>query len=114
MGRRRHTVEQIISKLREVEIAQSKGLTIPEAARQIWGHRADVRNSSPHPVWRRVGIYVSSGRAAEWLESGQGDGTGFFDGGVGGCEEVGGRVDVVEASGLHQVTCPPEIAPLPM
>jgi putative transposase len=35
MGRKRHTVEQIIAKLREVEIAQSKGLTIPEAARQI-------------------------------------------------------------------------------
>ena len=34
MGRKRHTVEQIIGNLREVEIAQSKGLTIPEAARQ--------------------------------------------------------------------------------
>ena len=35
MGRKRHTVEQIIAKLREAEIAQSKGLTIPESARQI-------------------------------------------------------------------------------
>jgi hypothetical protein len=35
MGKRRHTVDQIIAKLREAEIAQSKGLTIPESARQI-------------------------------------------------------------------------------
>ena len=35
MGRKRHSVEQIIAKLREAEIAQSKGLTIPESARHI-------------------------------------------------------------------------------
>jgi putative transposase len=35
MGRKRHTVEQIIGKLREVEVAIGKGLTVPQAARQI-------------------------------------------------------------------------------
>ena len=35
MARKRFTVEQIIGKLREVEIAIGKGLTVPQAARQI-------------------------------------------------------------------------------
>ena len=35
MARRRFTVEQIIGKLREVEVAIGKGLTVPQAARQI-------------------------------------------------------------------------------
>ena len=35
VARKRFTVEQIIGKLREVEIAIGKGLTVPQAARQI-------------------------------------------------------------------------------
>ena len=35
MGRKRHVAEEIIGKLREAEIALSKGLTVPDACRQI-------------------------------------------------------------------------------
>ena len=35
MGRKRYTVEQIIGKLREAEVAIGRGLTVPQAARQI-------------------------------------------------------------------------------
>ena len=35
MGKRRFTVEQIIGKLREAEVAIAKGLTVPQASRQI-------------------------------------------------------------------------------
>ena len=35
MGRKRHTVEQIIGELREVEVAIGKGLTVQQAVRQI-------------------------------------------------------------------------------
>jgi len=35
MSKKRHTPEQIITKLREAEVLQSKGQSIPEACRQI-------------------------------------------------------------------------------
>ncbi len=35
MARKRYSVEQIIGKLREAEIALGRGLTVPQAARQI-------------------------------------------------------------------------------
>jgi putative transposase len=35
VARRRFTVEQIIGKLREGEVAIGKGLTVPQASRQI-------------------------------------------------------------------------------
>ena len=35
MAQKRHTPEQIIRKLREVEVAQGKGKTIPQAVKQI-------------------------------------------------------------------------------
>jgi putative transposase len=35
MSKKRHTPEQIITKLREVEVLQAKGQSIPEACRQI-------------------------------------------------------------------------------
>ena len=35
MGRQRHTAEQIISKLREAEVLQSKGMSIEEVMRQL-------------------------------------------------------------------------------
>ena len=35
MAQKRHTAEQIISKLRQVEVAQAKGTTIPQAVKQI-------------------------------------------------------------------------------
>jgi putative transposase len=35
VARRRFTVEQIIGKLREAEVAIGKGLTVPQASRQI-------------------------------------------------------------------------------
>ena len=34
MAQKRHTAEQIISKLRQVEVAQAKGTTIPQAVKQ--------------------------------------------------------------------------------
>ena len=35
MAQRRHTAEQIIGKLRQVEVAQAQGATIPKAVKQI-------------------------------------------------------------------------------
>ena len=35
MGRRRHTLEQVINKLREAEVAIAEGGTVVEAARRI-------------------------------------------------------------------------------
>ena len=35
MAQKRHTAEQIISKLRQVEVAQAKGATNPQAVKQI-------------------------------------------------------------------------------
>jgi len=35
VGKKRHTPEQIITKLREAEVLQAKGQSIPEACRQL-------------------------------------------------------------------------------
>jgi putative transposase len=35
MGQKRHTAEQIISKFRQVEVAQAQGATIAQAVKQI-------------------------------------------------------------------------------
>ena len=35
MGKARHTAEQIISKLREAEVLQAKGMTLEEVLRQL-------------------------------------------------------------------------------
>ena len=35
MAQKRHTAEQIISKLRQAEVAQAQGATIPQAVKQI-------------------------------------------------------------------------------
>jgi len=35
VGKKTYTVEQIIGKLREAEVAIGKGLTVPEAARRV-------------------------------------------------------------------------------
>jgi transposase-like protein len=35
MGRQKHTAEQIISKLREAEVLQAKGMSIEEVMRQL-------------------------------------------------------------------------------
>lgn len=35
MGKQRHTAQQIISKLREAEVLQGKGMTLEETLRQI-------------------------------------------------------------------------------
>jgi transposase-like protein len=35
MGKKRHTTEEIVIKLREVEVLQSKGQSLAEACRQI-------------------------------------------------------------------------------
>ena len=35
MSRKRYTAEQIIGKLRQVEVAQAQGATIPQAVKQI-------------------------------------------------------------------------------
>ena len=35
MGRQRHTVEEIINKLREAEVGLARGLTVPEVSRKL-------------------------------------------------------------------------------
>ena len=35
MGRKRHTTEQIIAKLREAEVETAKGMKVPEVCRKI-------------------------------------------------------------------------------
>jgi transposase-like protein len=35
MGKKRHTVEEVITKLREADVLQSKGQTVPEICRQL-------------------------------------------------------------------------------
>ena len=35
MAQKRHTAEQIINKLRQVEVAQAQGASIPQAVKQI-------------------------------------------------------------------------------
>jgi len=35
MGRKRHTAEQIIAKLREAEVVLSQGAKVPEACRKL-------------------------------------------------------------------------------
>lgn len=35
MGKKRHTPEQIITKLREADVLQAKGQSVPETCRQI-------------------------------------------------------------------------------
>ena len=35
MAQKRHTAEQIISKLRQVEVAQAQGARIPQAVKQM-------------------------------------------------------------------------------
>ena len=35
MGRQKHTVEQVISKLREAEVLQAKGMSMEEMLRQL-------------------------------------------------------------------------------
>ena len=37
MPRKRHTPEQIISKLREAEVGLAGGQTVPEVCRTLWG-----------------------------------------------------------------------------
>ena len=47
MAQKKHTPEQIIRKLREVEVAQGRGKTTPQAVKQI-----GVRNTAAC-VWTR-------------------------------------------------------------
>ncbi len=35
MARQRHTVEEIINKLREAEVGLARGLTVPEVSRKL-------------------------------------------------------------------------------
>ena len=50
MGRKRHTVEQIIGKFRDAEVAIGKGLTVPQAARQI-----GVTEQTYYRWWKEYG-----------------------------------------------------------
>ncbi len=42
MGRSGFTHEQIINKLREVEVLLSQGGSVREASKEDWGNRADL------------------------------------------------------------------------
>jgi len=52
VARRRFTVEQIIGKLREAEIAIGKGLTVQQASRQIGV------TEQTYYRWRKKGCHV--------------------------------------------------------
>ena len=61
MARKRFTVEQIIGKLREAEVAIGKGLTVPQAARQIGV------TEQTYYRWRRwFGAFGGNGGVPRW------------------------------------------------
>ena len=55
MARGKHTAEQIISKLREAEVLQAKGMPLEEILRQD-GWR--VNHKRVERIWRQEGLKV--------------------------------------------------------
>jgi putative transposase len=64
MGRQRHTAEQIISKLREAEVLQAKGMSIEEVMRQL-----EVSDATYYK-WRKEygGLRVDQAKRLKELE----------------------------------------------
>jgi hypothetical protein len=51
MARKRYKPEEIVAKLRQVDVLVSQGRTMVDAIRQIGGERGDVLSVAPG-VWR--------------------------------------------------------------
>jgi putative transposase len=64
MGKQRHTAEQIISKLREAEVLQSKGMAMEEVLRQL-----GISNATYYK-WRKEygGLRVDQAKRLKELE----------------------------------------------
>ena len=64
MGKKRHSAEEIITKLREAEVLQSKGQTVLEACRQIGVSEQTYYN------WRKEygGLKVDQAKRFKQLE----------------------------------------------
>jgi putative transposase len=64
MGRQRHTAEQIIGKLREAEVLQSKGMPLEEVLRQLG------ISDATYYKWRKEygGLRVDQARRLKELE----------------------------------------------
>lgn len=64
MARKKHTAEQIITKLREAEVLQAKGQSIAEACRQI------AVSEQTYYKWRREygGLQVDQAKRFKELE----------------------------------------------
>ena len=64
MARKKHTAEQIITKLREAEVLQGKGQSIAEACRQI------AVSEQTYYKWRREygGLQVNQAKRFKELE----------------------------------------------
>ena len=64
MGKQRHTAEQIISKLREAEVLQAKGMSMEEVLRQL------AISDATYYKWRKEygGLRVDQARRLKELE----------------------------------------------
>lgn len=64
MGRQKHTAEQVISKLREAEVLQAKGMSMEEMLRQLGV------SDATYYKWRREygGLRVDQARRLKELE----------------------------------------------
>lgn len=64
MGKQRHTAEQIISKLREAEVLQGKGMSLEEVLRQLG------ISDATYYKWRKEygGLRVDQARRLKELE----------------------------------------------
>jgi transposase-like protein len=64
MGKARHTAEQIISKLREAEVLQGKGMTLEETLRQL------AISDATYYKWRKEygGLRLDQARRLKELE----------------------------------------------
>lgn len=65
MGRQRHTAEQIITKLREAEVLQGKGMSLEEVLRQLG------ISDATYYKWRKEygGLRVDQARRLKELEA---------------------------------------------
>lgn len=77
MARRRYTVDQIISKLREAEVELAKGLKVPEVARKLgiseytyYRSRKEYGGSGPTGLGPRMAEIRLTGRGFQWSSGG--------------------------------------------
>ena len=76
MARKRYRPEEIVAKLRQVEVLQSQGMVVADAIRQIGVSEVtfwDVNHKQVARIWRREGLKVpmkQPKRAKLWLNDG--------------------------------------------